>query len=109
MSSVSIAVRKADQTRLDCAQKLKSVRISEKYLPVLGFLLDLNWGNPRIMKLRISPQDQIFARFSGQLSFQLIFESSEKLVRDFERIARVSGLDLEELEYLVMKLDALRS
>ncbi len=94
-------LREPDQIRQDCARKLKEVEVSGQFMAVLACLLDEDWTSPPIKDLFLSPDHCLLARVAGEVTHKLFLGAEKDLVRNIHGMAKVAGLDGDELGYLL--------
>jgi hypothetical protein len=97
-------IREPDQIRRDCARKLRAVQVSDHFQAILGCLLDEDWTTPRLVEMVITPDGHLLGRCQGEASFKAFLGASEDLIKNIHGVAKVAGLDGDEVGYLVGKV-----
>jgi hypothetical protein len=67
--SDNIPMREPDEIRRDCARKLRSVKVSDHFLAILGCLLGEDWTTPRLAEMVITPDGHLLGRCEGEAAF----------------------------------------
>jgi hypothetical protein len=97
-------LREPEQIRQDCARKLRSVETSGMFTAILSFLLGEDWATPRIEELRITPDRCLLARLANEVTCKAFLGAEADLIRNVHGIAKVAGLDGDEVGYLLSRL-----
>lgn len=97
-------IRSPEILRESCAGKLREVRVSEQFQAILGGLLGQDWTTPRLAEVVITPDGQLLGRCDGEAGFRVFLGSAKDLVGNIHGVARVAGLDGDEVGYLVAKV-----
>ena len=87
--------------RRGCAQKLKTVEMSNIFRAILGSLLDEDWTTPNIVELRFSRNRRLLGRSDGNPRFKAFHCLESGLIRNIRGIANAAELDSDELGYLL--------
>ena len=101
-------VREPEQIRQDCARKVGAVETSGMFTAILGCLLGEDWSNPPIAELRLTPDRCLLARAEGEPSFKSFLGAEADLIRNIHGVAKVAGLDGDEVGYLVGEVARLK-
>ena len=96
-----LPIREPEQIRQGCARKLVSIDKNAKFTAILGYLLNENWTQPGIKNLRFSRKRRLFARVEGQSTY---LAPETELIWNVHEVAKVAGLDGDELGYLLGKI-----
>jgi hypothetical protein len=96
-----LPLREPEQIRQDCAAKLRRVQTSGVALAILGCLLGEDWASPRIVEMQITPDRSIMARLAGAVACSEVVGTETDLINNLQGIAKVAGLDSNELAYLM--------
>jgi len=101
-------IRDPEQLRVGCVQKLTGVRVSDHFLAILGCILGEPWTSPRLVDMVIAPGGHLLGRCEDAVSFDAFLGSSEDLIRNIHGVARVAGLDGDEVGFLVGRVAELK-
>jgi hypothetical protein len=104
MNSDDIPLREPDQIRQDCARKLRAVQVSTHFHAILGCLLGEDWTTPRLVEMVITPDGHMLGRPEGEPSCQAFLGETDDLFRNIHGVAKVAGLDGDEVGYLVARV-----
>ncbi len=99
-----IPIREPDQIRLDCARKLRAVKVSDHFQAIVGCLLGEDWTTPRLVEMVITPDGHLFGRCDGEAAFKVFLGASEDLIKNIHGVAPVPELDGDETGFLVGKV-----
>jgi hypothetical protein len=97
-------IREPDHIREDAVRKLRTAHIGGEFRAILGYLLDEEWTDPRLIEMLISPDGDLLARLEKEECFAGLFGKSADLLRCIHKVAKVVGLDGDEVGYLVAKV-----
>jgi hypothetical protein len=97
-------MREPEQIRADCAAKLERVEVSPMFKAVLACLVGEEWTTPRIEELHLTPDRCLVARVEGEITHKHFLGAEEDLIRNIHGVAKVAGLDGDEVGYLVGKV-----
>ena len=100
--------REPEQIRQHCAAKLKGVETSAQFTAILACLLDEDWTTPKILQLCMTHDRCLLARKEGDVGFDTFIAAESDLIKNIPGIAKVAGLDGDELGYLLGKLADLK-
>ena len=95
------SIREPEHIRRDAARKLVAVKVSDHFQAILGCLVGEDWTTPRLVELVITPDGHLLGRCDGEAAFQAFLGASEELLRNIHGVAKVAGLDGDELGYLL--------
>ena len=101
-------LREPDQIRRDCIRKLGPVETSGMFSAILGCLLGEDWSTPHIEELRLTPDRCLLARVEGEPTFKSFLGAEADLIRSIHGVAKVAGLDGDEVGYLVGEIARLK-
>jgi hypothetical protein len=93
------ALREPEQIRKCCAAKFRPL-MRRFPLPLLGYLLGEDWGEPRIEDIMMSDEG-VLARVEGQVTHTLIFCCRECLIAQVTCLGKAVRLDGDEMGYLL--------
>jgi hypothetical protein len=96
-----ITIREPEQIRQDCARKLLVVVRGPRLRAVLGYFLNETWAVPSIANLRLTADDCVVALINGE---HIVGGCRGELIRAIHSIARMAGLDGDELGYLLAQV-----
>ena len=82
----------------------KRLRLGACSLRFLAALLDEDWTTPRIEELFITSGRFILARTASEPTHKLLVREEADAIRNMHGIAKVAGLDGDELGYLLGKV-----
>ncbi len=97
-------IREPDQIRLDAAQKLRQVQVSDHFQAILGCLLGEDWTTPRLVEMVITPDGHVLGRCDGESAFKAFLGASADLLKNIHGVAPVAELDGDEIGFLVAKV-----
>jgi hypothetical protein len=97
-------MRMPEFLRRDCARKLKSIETSNIFRAILGSLLEEDWTTPNIVELRFSTDRRLMGRSAGAARFKAFHCLENGLISNIHRVAAASGLDGDELTYLLAQV-----
>lgn len=101
----SLIARDPEQLRQSCIKKVTAVEISLGIAAVLAFLLDHNWLGTRIDELRLTDDGALLVRSPDVATFSAFPNAEFQLIRSIRRVARETGLDADELGYVLGRLE----
>lgn len=104
MPHEDVPIRSPETLRESCAGKLREVRVSEHFQAILGALLGENWTTPRLAEVVITLDGQLLGRCEGEAGFKVFLGTARELVGNIHGVARVAGLDGDEVGWLVGKV-----
>ena len=104
MTTPEMPIREPEDLRRGCAEKLRSVEVSEHFQAILGCLLGEDWTTPRLVEMQITPDGHLLGRCEGQVGFSAFLGASEDLIRNIHGVSPVAELDGDEIGYLVAKV-----
>ena len=93
-------LREPEQIRQGCVDKFRPVKSSGAFAAIMGYLLGEDWGEPRIEDIIVS-DECVLARTEGQVTHSMFFCRRECLSRQLLCIAKVVGLDGDEMGYIL--------
>lgn len=64
-------IREPDQILEDCARKLRTVQVSDRFQAMLRSLLAEDWTTPRLVEMVITPDSHLVGRYEGKTFKQL--------------------------------------
>ena len=97
-------IREPEEIRRDCARKLRAVQVSEHFQAILGCLLGENWTTPRLVEMVITLDGYLLGQCEGEAAFRAFLGASEDLLKNIHGVAKVAGLDGDEIGFLVAKV-----
>jgi hypothetical protein len=97
-------IREPEQIRQDAARKLAQVEISDHFRAILGCLLQEDWTTPRLVEMFILTGGHMVGRCEGEVEVKASLGAAEDLIRNIHGVAKVAGLDGDEVGYLVGKV-----
>jgi hypothetical protein len=100
-------VREPEEIRQSCVRKVHSVEIGDQLLAILSFLLDEDWGAPRIDDLQIWARCVVI-RNVGERDYTFVHGAEPELVKTIHEVASAAALDGEEVGYLLGRLAGIR-
>ena|ERR1022692_4763467 len=92
-------IREPDQIRLNCAQKLRGVQVSDHFQAILGCLLGEDWTTPRLLEVVITPDGHLLGRCDGESSFKAFLGASANLIKNIHGVAPIAELDGDEISF----------
>src|SRR2546430_2587362 len=101
-------LREPHQIRSQCARKLRSIKTSGMFRAILACLLKEDWSEPKIEELRLTPDRCLLARVAGEATFKTFLGAEAHLIRNIHGVAKVAGLDGDEVGYLVGEVARLK-
>lgn len=108
MPSSNLPIREPDQIRQSCADKLRSVEVSDHFRAILGCLLGEDWTTPRLVEMVITPDAHLVGRCEDEASFKAFLGAAEDLIKNIHGVAPVAELDGDEVGYLVGKVAGIK-
>jgi hypothetical protein len=96
--------REPEQIRQSCAAKLRGIETGPMFTAILACLLDEDWTTPRILQLAMTSDRCLLARTEGDAGFDKFLGAESDLIRNIHGIAKVAGLDGDELGCLLGKV-----
>ena len=97
-------MREPGEIRRNCARKLRHVETGPQFTAILDSLLKEDWTAPRIEEMLITPDRCLLARVAGEPSFKMFLGAGADLIRNIHGIAKVAGLDGDELGYFIAEV-----
>jgi hypothetical protein len=97
-------IREPDQIRLDCARKLRAVKVSDHFQAILGCLLAEDWTSPRLVEMVVTSNGHLLGRCDGEAEFKAFLGEVDDLIRNIHGVAPVAELDGDEVGFLVAKV-----
>lgn len=97
-------MREPEQIRRDAALKVCRVEISDHFRAILGCLLEEDWTTPRLVEMFILTGGHMVGRCEGEVEVKASLGAEEDLIRNIHGVAKVAGLDGDELGYLLGKV-----
>lgn len=97
-------IREPNQIRHDAARKLERVEISDHFRAILGCLLGESWTTPRLVEMLIMPDGHMVGRCEGEAEVKAFLGAEGDLIRNIHGVAKVAGLDGDEVGYLMGKV-----
>jgi hypothetical protein len=91
-----------------CARKLLATGVQGQLRAVLGCLLGQHWTTPRVVELAVMPDGLLRGRCEGDPCVVAFVWSAADLVRSFRRTAQTSGLDPDEVGYVIGQITRIR-
>jgi hypothetical protein len=104
MSPADTPIRSPDAIRQSCAAKLRGIEISGQFIAMLGCLLQENWSTPVLVEMVSTSDGHLLGRCEGEVCCQAFLGETEDLIRNIHGVAKVAGLDGDEVGYLVAKV-----
>lgn len=108
MTTDEIPIRSPENLRQTCAGKLREVRVSKHFQAILGCLLGENWTTPLLAEVVITPDGKLLGRCAEEAAFRVFLGTARDLINNVHGVARVAGLDGDEVGYLVGRLAAVK-
>jgi hypothetical protein len=78
------------------------------FAAILACLLDEDWTTPRILQLCMTHDRCLLARTDQNTGFDTFLGAEADLIRNIHGIAKVAGLDGDELGYLLGRVADLK-
>jgi hypothetical protein len=97
-------IRSPNAIRQSCAVKLRGVEISGQFIAILGCLLQEKWTTPVLVEMVGTPDGHLLGRCEGEASCQAFLGETDDLLRNIHGVAKVAGLDGDEVGYLVARV-----
>ena len=97
-------IRTPEAIRQSCAAKLRGIEISGHFIAMLGCLLQEKWTTPMLVEMVSTPDGHLLGRCEGEASCQAFLGETDDLIRNIHGVAKVAGLDGDEVGYLVAKV-----
>jgi hypothetical protein len=101
-------IREPEEIRQGCAERLRQVETTAMFKATLGCILGEDWTTPRIEELRLTRDQHLSARVAGQAVFQNFKATKTDLIYKIHEVAKLAGLDGDELGYLLGKVADLK-
>lgn len=99
-----LPLREPSQIRQHTARKLEQVEISDHFRAILGCLRGEDWTTPRLVEMFITPDGHMVGRCEGEAEVKAFLGAEEDLIRNIHGVAKVAGLDGDEVGCLVGKV-----
>ena len=94
-------IREPSHIRNACIRKLNTVKVSEQFQAILGFILKTNWTTPRLAELVITADGRLLGRYDDQVPFEVFLGEVTDLIHGIHGVASVAGFDGDEIGYMV--------
>jgi len=97
-------IRFPDAIRQSCAAKLRGIEIGGHFIAMLGCLLGESWTTPVLVEMVSTSDGHLLGRCEGEASCQAFLGETDDLIRNIHGVAKVVGLDGDEVGYLVARV-----